>query len=142
VSVAGNVGHVTGHSLTARATAAVPPLAAASALAVGLGVLKRVVEHHHQAQDGHRGAGVTQVAQDAEQAAHLALAASIAAGNRLSQRQIMARFGLSRAQAARVREAVTTSANGHPPSDQHSDARPVVPAQRAGMSPRDTAREG
>ncbi len=41
VSVAANVGHVAGHSLTARATAAVPPLAAAAALAVGLGVLKR-----------------------------------------------------------------------------------------------------
>jgi hypothetical protein len=49
VSVAGNVGHVTGHSATDRLTAAVPPLAAAAALAVGLGVLKRVVEHHHQA---------------------------------------------------------------------------------------------
>jgi hypothetical protein len=48
VSVAGNVGHVTGHSLAVRATAAVPPVAAASALAVGLGVLKRVVEQHYQ----------------------------------------------------------------------------------------------
>jgi hypothetical protein len=46
VSVAGNVGHVTGHLLSDRATAAVPPLAAAAALAVGLGVLKRVVAHH------------------------------------------------------------------------------------------------
>jgi len=43
VSVAGNVGHVAGHDLASRATAAVPPLAAAAALAVGLGVLKRVV---------------------------------------------------------------------------------------------------
>jgi hypothetical protein len=41
VSVAGNVGHVAGHSVTSRATAAVPPLAAAAALAVGLGVLTR-----------------------------------------------------------------------------------------------------
>jgi len=43
VSVAGNVGHVATHRLTDRGTAAVPPLAAAAALAVGLGVLKRVV---------------------------------------------------------------------------------------------------
>jgi hypothetical protein len=43
VSVAGNVGHVAGHSLASRATAADPPLAAASARAVGLGVLKGVV---------------------------------------------------------------------------------------------------
>jgi hypothetical protein len=43
VSVAGNVGHVAGSDLASRATAAVPPLAAAAALVVGLGVLKRVV---------------------------------------------------------------------------------------------------
>jgi hypothetical protein len=42
VSVAGNVGHVASHDWASRATAAVPPLAAAAALAVGLGVLKRV----------------------------------------------------------------------------------------------------
>jgi hypothetical protein len=80
-----------------------------------------------------------QVAQDAEQAAQHALAASITAGNPLSQRQLMARFGLSRAQATRVRDAVHAGANGHSPSDSHSGARPVTPAQRAGMSPRDTA---
>lgn len=45
-SVAGNVGHVAGHDLASRATAAVPPLAAAAALAVGLGVLKRTVAVH------------------------------------------------------------------------------------------------
>ena len=44
VSVAGNVGHITSHMPADRATAAIPPIAAASALAVGLGVLKRVVE--------------------------------------------------------------------------------------------------
>jgi Protein of unknown function (DUF2637) len=43
VSVAGNVGHVSAAGWTSRLTAAVPPLAAAAALAVGLGVLKRVV---------------------------------------------------------------------------------------------------
>jgi Protein of unknown function (DUF2637) len=50
VSVAGNIGHVTSHAVTARGTAAIPPLAAAAALAVGLGVLKRVVEKQHRAQ--------------------------------------------------------------------------------------------
>ncbi len=44
VSVAGNIGHVAGHSVTNRGTAAIPPLAAAGAMAVGLGVLKRVVQ--------------------------------------------------------------------------------------------------
>ncbi len=42
VSVAGNIGHVASPALSSRATAAVPPLAATAALAVGLGVLKRV----------------------------------------------------------------------------------------------------
>jgi hypothetical protein len=52
VSVAANVGHVASHALTSRATAAVPPVAAAAALAVGLGVLKRVVERHHALAPG------------------------------------------------------------------------------------------
>jgi hypothetical protein len=52
VSVAGNVGHIAGHDLASRATAAVPPLAAAAALAVGLGVLKRVVAMHGSGTDG------------------------------------------------------------------------------------------
>jgi len=43
VSVAGNVGHVSGHSFASHATAAVPPVAASAAMAVGLAALKRVV---------------------------------------------------------------------------------------------------
>jgi hypothetical protein len=42
-SVAGNVGHIAGHDVASKMTAAVTPLAAAAALTVGLGVLKRVV---------------------------------------------------------------------------------------------------
>lgn len=41
--VAANVGHVASSASTIRATAAVPPLAAAGTMAIGLGVLKRVV---------------------------------------------------------------------------------------------------
>jgi hypothetical protein len=51
VSVAGNVGHVMGGSAADRLTAAVPPLAAAAALSVGLGVLKRVVAQGQPAHD-------------------------------------------------------------------------------------------
>ena len=43
VSVAGNIGHVASHDIASRLTAGVPPVAATAALAVGLGVLKRVV---------------------------------------------------------------------------------------------------
>ena len=49
VSVAANVGHVAGASAATRVTDAVPPLAAAASLAIGLGVLKRVVGAHHGA---------------------------------------------------------------------------------------------
>jgi Protein of unknown function (DUF2637) len=55
-----------------------------------------------------------EVAADAEHAARLALAASVAAGNPLSQRQLMTRFGLSRTRERKVREAVSAGANGHP----------------------------
>src|SRR5260370_571273 len=44
-----------------------------------------------------------------------ALGASIAIGNPLGQRQVMARFGLSRAAERTVREAVRAGANGHVP---------------------------
>jgi len=46
VSVAGNVGHIGGRDLASRATAAVPPLAAAAALSIGLGLLKRISSQH------------------------------------------------------------------------------------------------
>ena len=52
---------------------------------------------------------------DAENAALMALRATIAAGNPLSQNQLMERFGLTRAQAAKVRQQVTAQANGHQP---------------------------
>jgi len=55
------------------------------------------------------------VAQDAEQAAQAALAASIAVSNPLSQRQLMTRFGISRATERKVRQTVLASSNGHAP---------------------------
>jgi len=118
VSVAGNVGHVTGHSAAVRATAAVPPLAAAAALAVGLGVLKRVVDRHHQgAADDEPAALWAPVPTDAQSAALIALKATLAAGNPLSGRQLETRFGLSRAEATRVRQLAGISANGQHPLD-------------------------
>ena len=114
VSVAGNVGHVTSPAISNRATAAVPPIAAAAALAVGLGVLKRVVDAHRAA------ATVTDpvtVAGTSAHAARVALIASIAATNPLSGRQLIDRFGLSRTQASTMRaELVPAEMNG-----DHSD---------------------
>jgi hypothetical protein len=109
VSVAGNVGHVGWAApFTYKATAAVPPLAAAAALAVGLGVLKRVVEH--------RPSGTVSVASftDAETAALDALKQTTAAGNPLSANQLATQFRLTRSETAKVVAAVTAASNGHP----------------------------
>lgn len=116
VSVAGNVGHVTGHSLTSRGTAAVPPLAAAAALAVGLGVLKRVVEHHRQAAATAPAAGaLSTVPADVIGAAETSMRATVAAGNPWSVNQLAEQFSLTRSQATKVRTAVLAESNGHNP---------------------------
>ena len=126
VSVAGNVGHIASNDLASRATAAIPPLAAAAALAVGLGVLKRVVATGpgpYDATDvltycspwGAPAADTVPAAvpTDAESAAAIALRATHAAGNALSQNQLMERFGLTRAAATKVRSTVLAGTNGH-----------------------------
>jgi hypothetical protein len=50
---------------------------------------------------------------DAQDAALMALKATLAAGNPLSGRQLETRFGLSRAEATRVRQMALGQANGH-----------------------------
>lgn len=63
---------------------------------------------------------VVPVPTDAEHAALLALRATHAAGNPLSGRQLETRFGLTRAQATKVRRMVTTET-----SDQ-ADSEPIM----------------
>jgi hypothetical protein len=62
-------------------------------------------------------ADLVPVPADAESAAMLALRATLAAGNPLSGRQLEARFGLTRAQATKVRQTVADEANGHHTED-------------------------
>jgi hypothetical protein len=119
-SVAGNVGHVDARALSVRVTAGVPPVAAAAALAVGLGILKHVIRKHAEAADG---ASPAVIPTDAESAAMVSLRATLAAGNPWSQNQLEARFGLSRTQAKEVRERVLAESNGH------------LPVQAAGVQP-------
>jgi Protein of unknown function (DUF2637) len=118
VSVAGNIGHAAAHDWASRATAAVPPLAAAAALAVGLGVLKRVVAARTEPAAGHQLA-LAQIAPavpaSAREAAEVAYAASVRGGDPLSGRALERRFGISRAEAAKVRQAVAAASNGHVP---------------------------
>jgi len=122
VSVAGNVGHIAAHRVTDRATAAVPPLAAAAALAVGLGVLKRVVAARVAltvpAEEKRR---PERVPSGKFEAARLALETTAQATNPLSQRQLVERFGISRDEASRLHREVMPkvpepSLNGSAPS--------------------------
>lgn len=118
VSVAGNIGHVASHRVADRATAAVPPLAAAAALAVGLGVLKRVVAARHaRTQTGQQKRRSARVPDSKLAAARLALEATVEAANPLSVRQLADRFGLSRTDAGNLHRelvppAVEPSLNG------------------------------
>ncbi len=114
-SVTANVLHVDPSALhwTRYAVAAVPPVAAMLALAALLRQVYRLADHAspspHPAMTT-----LTQIAPaDSEHAARLALAASLAAGNPISQRQIMTRFGLTRTAERRVRQAVLAGSNGH-----------------------------
>jgi len=129
VSVAGNIGHVGGHSLTSHATAAVPPLAAAAALAVGLGVLKRVVAMHAAPEadtavpePAVRAAPKPAARSTAKSARRGIEAAAEAARNAVLEGQpvpsarSMARVHhIGRDRASQVRAAVLAESNGHGP---------------------------
>jgi hypothetical protein len=54
---------------------------------------------------------------DALEAARAAFAASVAASNPISQRQMMTRFGLTRTQERKVRQSVLAQSNGHDSGD-------------------------
>ena len=65
---------------------------------------------------------------DAQSAAAAALRATLAAGNPLSGRQLETRFGLSRAEATRVRGLVAAGSNGHAP--QATEEPPITEGKR------------
>jgi len=78
-------------------------------------LLMWLVRHGAAAPSGSPGAVPSSVPTDAESAAMAALRATLAAGNPLSGRQLETRFGLTRAEATRVRQLVTAESNGHAP---------------------------
>ena len=59
-----------------------------------------------------------EVPADALAAAKLALTASVAAGNPISQRQMIARYGVSRTAERKLRAEVLAASNGHMTADQ------------------------
>ena len=150
VSIAGNVGHVAGHALTNRATAAVPPLAAAAALAVGLGVLKRVVQHHHANATGEMelAAGPAQMMAQPE----MEMASGLVSGapGLMARKPAMVRQPGSRRRdpamarkVARATDAYRDSvAAGTPLSERELDRRFGIGRRRAGQVRAAVAQEG
>jgi len=132
-TLACNVGYGLPYGVVGALISGWPAVAFVICAEMGIGMVRR-------ARGQVREAGSAQpVPTDAETAATAALVASVAGGNPLSQNQLQARFRLSRAQAAKVRQAVLASANGHNPPDQPSDARPIAAGQQARRSPRVTS---
>ena len=151
VSVAGNVGHVAGGTTASRITAAVPPIAAASALAVGLGVLKRVVENRagdvagEWPPDAPLGSPATHpgtVPSSSYAAAKAGLAATHAAGNPYSKNKLRAQFRISRTEADELWAPYEDSPAGAPEapnlpagdSGRDAPSPPRVPAAPNGRS--------
>lgn len=123
-SVTFNVLHVALHApgWGKYAVAATPPVAAVLALAA---LMQQVISlpealRHMQAREPGEQPGtvLAAIAADAETAALASLRATLAAGNPWSNNQLMTRFGLTRAQAAKVRQQVVgAEANGHHPQE-------------------------
>jgi hypothetical protein len=101
------------YGLLGAAVAAWPALA----LVGSYELLMWLVRHGAAMSASDSGAGWAPVPADAESAALVALRATLAAGNPLSGRQLETRFGLTRAQATRVRQLATAETNGHAPED-------------------------
>ena len=113
-TVAANVAFGAAWGLLGAVISAWPAVAFVGAAEMVIGL----VRGPRQAPGRHGGGAVlSPVPADAETAAAAALAASVAAANPLSQNQLMARFGLTRAQASRVRQSVLPGANGHAPGE-------------------------
>jgi hypothetical protein len=103
-SVAGNVGHITGADIASRVTAAVPPLAAAAALTVGLGVLKRVVAAPPNAPPGPDLAALNGHAHDAAER----FAAELASGRVPSIRAIRSGLSVGQPKASEIQAYLRT----------------------------------
>jgi len=106
-TLAANVGYGLPYGLAGAALSGWPAVAFIGCAEMAIGMVRRSRGTAGQP-------AVTQVAPaDAEHAAQLALAASVAAGNPISQRQMMTRFGLTRTAERKVRQAVLAGSNGH-----------------------------
>src|SRR5260370_20701392 len=105
-----NIGYGAPYGLSGELLSGWPAVAFVGSVEMVLSMVRRA----RAVPEPRSAAGPAQVAPaDSQHAARLALAASVAAGNPISQRQMMTRFGLTRTAERKVRQEVTASANGH-----------------------------
>jgi Protein of unknown function (DUF2637) len=104
-----NIVHGIGYGWTGIIISGWPPVA----LMAAIEVLARMVRPSTSDPEPAVTAPMATVAADAAEAARVALQASIAAGNPLSQRALASRFGMTRPAAAKLAKEVAASANGH-----------------------------
>ena len=110
-TLAANVGYGLPFGLTGALISGWPAVAFIVCAELAIGMVRRM------RADAGSSAVSPPVPTDAQSAALAALRATTAAGNPLSGRQLEKRFGLSRAEATRVRQLVAAEANGHAPEE-------------------------
>jgi hypothetical protein len=105
-----NIAYGARYGITGSLLSGWPAVAFIGSAEMAIGMVRRT----RKAAPGEApGTGLAPVPADAESAAIAALRATLAAGNPLSGRQLETRFGLTRAQATRVRQFITAETNGH-----------------------------
>ncbi|MGH3222567.1 MAG: DUF2637 domain-containing protein [Streptosporangiaceae bacterium] len=113
-TLAANIAYGARYGLTGSLLSGWPAVAFIGSAEMAIGMVRRT---RQAGAEDTPGTVLPQVPTDAQSAALAALRATLAAGNPLSGRQLETRFGLTRAEATRVRDLVAAESNGQHPSD-------------------------
>ena len=113
-TVGANIAFGAGYGLLGALISAWPAVAFIGAVEIAMQQVRRARGPHAAIS----GPAVPAVPGDVEQAVRAAYAASVAAGQPLSQRAMAERFGLSRRRVSQLVVQVTASGNGHLPESE------------------------
>jgi Protein of unknown function (DUF2637) len=113
-TIGANIAYGTGYGLLGALISAWPAVAFIGAVEIAMQQVRRA----RGPRAATIGPAVPQVPGDVEQAVRAAHAASVAAGQPLSQRAMAERFGLSRRRVGQLVAQVTVESNGHLPGKE------------------------
>ena len=108
-TIGANIAFGAGYGLLGALISAWPAVAFIGSVEIAM----QQVQTSPRATRGHQRASRAKVPGDVEQAVRAAYAASVAAGQPLSQRAMAERFGLSRRKVSQLITSVTVESNGH-----------------------------